>query len=126
MDALQAGRSYIKHIPGACTAEMREGDRFQATTNFARLAEINASLICVPTPLGEMREPDLSYLVGTGEGFTPHLKKGQLVVLKNTTYPGTTRDVLCPVLEKSCLVAGKDFLVAFSPEREDPGKVTNR
>jgi len=121
VDALQAGRSYIKHIPPERIAEMREGDRFRATTDFAHLAGVDAILICVPTPLTEMREPDLSYLVGTGEGIAPHLKKGQLVVLESTTYPGTTRDVLCPILETSGLVAGKDFLVAFSPEREDPG-----
>jgi len=121
VEALEAGRSYIKHIPAERIGEMRQEDRFQATTDFARLAEVDAILICVPTPLTEMREPDLSYLVGTGEAIAPHLKRDQLVVLESTTYPGTTRDVLCPILERSGLSAGNDFLLAFSPEREDPG-----
>ncbi|MBL7140658.1 MAG: nucleotide sugar dehydrogenase [Planctomycetes bacterium] len=120
-EALTAGRSYIKHIPSEGIAEMRQGDRFAATTDFARLAETDAILICVPTPLTPSREPDLSYLVNTGEQLQPHLKKGQLVVLESTTYPGTTRDVLRPILERGDLVAGRDFHLAFSPEREDPG-----
>ncbi|MFO8013705.1 MAG: nucleotide sugar dehydrogenase [Phycisphaerae bacterium] len=121
VDALQAGRSYIKHIPSERIGEMREGDRFAATTDFARLGEADAILICVPTPLTETREPDLAYLERTGEQMQPHLRPGQLVVLESTTYPGTTRDVLRPILERGGLVAGKDFLLAFSPEREDPG-----
>ena len=121
VEALQAGRSYIKHIPSERIGEMREGDRFAATTDFARLGEADAVLICVPTPLTETREPDLTYLERTGEQMHPHLRAGQLVVLESTTYPGTTRDVLRPILENGGLVAGKDFLLAFSPEREDPG-----
>jgi UDP-N-acetyl-D-glucosamine dehydrogenase len=121
VEALEAGRSYIKHIPSERIAEMRKGDRFAATTDFARLGEVDAVLICVPTPLTPMREPDLSYLVGTGEQMEPHMKKGQLVVLESTTYPATTRDVLRPILERGGLKAGTDFHLAFSPEREDPG-----
>ncbi len=121
VEALQAGRSYIKHIPSERVGEMREGDRFAATTDFARLGEADAVLICVPTPLTETREPDLTYLQRTGDQMQPHLRAGQLVVLESTTYPGTTRDVLRPILQRGGLVAGKDFLLAFSPEREDPG-----
>jgi len=120
-EALTAGRSYIKHIPSERIAEMRAEDRFAATTDFARLGETHAILICVPTPLTPSREPDLSYLVSTGEQMQPHLANGQLVVLESTTYPGTTRDVLRPILERGGLVAGRDFYLAFSPEREDPG-----
>ena len=121
VEALQAGRSYIKHIPSDRIGEMRTGDRFAATTDFARLGEADAVLICVPTPLTETREPDLTYLERTGEQMQPHLRPGQLIVLESTTYPGTTRDVLRPILERGGLEAGKDFLLAFSPEREDPG-----
>jgi len=119
--ALGAGRSYIKHIPSETIAGMRKGDRFTATDDFARLKEVDAILICVPTPLTKQREPDMSYIGGTGESIAPHLKAGQLVVLESTTYPGTTRDVLRPILERGGLKAGTDFYLAFSPEREDPG-----
>jgi UDP-N-acetyl-D-glucosamine dehydrogenase len=119
--ALTAGRSYIKHIPSSGIRRMRQGDRFAATTDFARLRKVDAILICVPTPLTRQREPDLSYVTGTGEAIAPNLRRGQLVVLESTTYPGTTREDLIPILETSGLAAGKDFLVAFSPEREDPG-----
>jgi len=119
--ALGAGRSYIKHIPSETIAGMRKGDRFTATADFARLKEVDAILICVPTPLTKQREPDMTYIVNTGEAIAPHLKAGQLVVLESTTYPGTTRDVLRPILERGGLKAGTDFYLAFSPEREDPG-----
>ncbi|MBE3071019.1 MAG: nucleotide sugar dehydrogenase [Acidobacteria bacterium] len=119
--ALMAGRSYIKHIPSRVVREMRKGDRFTATADFRRLRKVDAIIICVPTPLTKEREPDLSYVTGTGEAIAPHLRRGHLVVLESTTYPGTTRDELIPILETSGLVAGKDFHVAFSPEREDPG-----
>jgi len=121
VEALGAGRSYIKHIPSDVIAGMRQADRFTATTDFARLKEVDAILICVPTPLTKQREPDMTYIVGTGEAIAPHLRKGQLVVLESTTYPGTTRDVLRPILERGGLKAGTDFYLAFSPEREDPG-----
>jgi len=119
--ALPAGRSYIKHIPASTIAAMRRGNRFTATTDFARLRQVDAILICVPTPLTKQREPDMSYIVQTGEAIMPHLRRGHLVVLESTTYPGTTRDVLRPILERSGLRTGTDFHLAFSPEREDPG-----
>jgi len=121
VEAFHSGRSYIKHIPAERIAEMRKDDRFAATTDFVRLEKVDAILICVPTPLTEMREPDLSFLEATGEQMQSHLRKGQLVVLESTIYPGTTRDVLRPILEAGGLVVGEDFLLAFSPEREDPG-----
>ncbi len=121
IEALETGRSYIKHIPASAIAEMRQDGRFSATTDFSRLSEIDTILICVPTPLTKQREPDMTFIERTGETLARHLKAGQLVILESTTYPGTTRDVLRPILETSGLVAGKDFFLAFSPEREDPG-----
>jgi len=121
VEALTAGRSYIKHIPAQQIAEMRRHDRFVATTDYSRLAETDAILICVPTPLTKSREPNMDYVSSTAEAIAPHLKKGQLVVLESTTYPGTTRDLVRPLLETSGLAAGADFYLAFSPEREDPG-----
>jgi UDP-N-acetyl-D-glucosamine dehydrogenase len=121
-EALKAGRSYIRHIPPAKIASMVESGRFDATTDFKRIAEVDAILICVPTPLTKTMDPDLSYIVGTAEEIGPYLRKGQLVVLESTTYPGTTTDLMQPILEKeSGLKAQKDFYVAYSPEREDPG-----
>jgi len=117
---LNAGRSYIKHVDADKVKAMRAAG-FAATVDFARLEEADAIIICVPTPLTRQREPDMSYIVKTGESITPHLRRGQLVVLESTTYPGTTVEVLQPILEKSGLKAGTDFLLAFSPEREDPG-----
>ncbi len=119
--ALREGRSYIGHIPARRVAELVGSGRFDATTDPARFAEADAIVICVPTPLTEAREPDLSYVTGTGEGIRPHLRRGQLVVLESTTYPGTTTELLQPLLERSGLRAGRDFFLAYSPEREDPG-----
>jgi UDP-N-acetyl-D-glucosamine dehydrogenase len=119
--ALMAGRSYIKHIPAASVARMRKGDRFVVTTDFRRLRRVDAIIICVPTPLTREREPDMSFIVDTAKAIAPNLRRGQLVVLESTTYPGTTRDVVIPILDAGGLVAGKDYGVAFSPEREDPG-----
>jgi UDP-N-acetyl-D-glucosamine dehydrogenase len=116
-----AGRSYIKHIPAEQIAEMRRDDRFVAVTDYSCLAEVDAILICVPTPLTKSREPNMGYVSATAEAIAGHLKKGQLVVLESTTYPGTTRDLVRPILERSGLAAGADFHLAFSPEREDPG-----
>ncbi len=122
VDACNAGRSYIKHIPAAAIAEQVKERRFSASTDFSRLKEIEAVIICVPTPLSKNREPDISYIIQTGEMIAPHLKKGVLVVLESTTYPGTTDEDLREVLEQgSGLKAGADFHLAFSPEREDPG-----
>jgi UDP-N-acetyl-D-glucosamine dehydrogenase len=119
--ALMAGKSYIKHITAASVRQMRKGDHFMATNDFSRLRKVDAIIICVPTPLTKEREPDMSYIVGTSEAIQPNLRRGQLVVLESTTYPGTTQEVMIPILGRSGLVAGKDYYVAFSPEREDPG-----
>lgn len=121
VDSLQAGKSYIKHIPSSWLQEWMAGGKFDVTSDMARLSEADALLICVPTPLGECREPDLSYVESTTESIAAALRPGQLVILESTTYPGTTRDVMLPILERSGLHAGQDFFLAYSPEREDPG-----
>jgi UDP-N-acetyl-D-glucosamine dehydrogenase len=122
VEALNAGRSYIKHIQSANIAAARQGGAFFATTDFAAVAEAEAVIICVPTPLNKYREPDLVYVLATGRSIAPHLKIGSTVVLESTTYPGTTDGELREVLEKSSgMKAGRDFHLAFSPEREDPG-----
>jgi UDP-N-acetyl-D-glucosamine dehydrogenase len=122
VDALQKGRSYIKHIDSEAVAEAVQAGAFSAATDFGRIREVDAVIICVPTPLNKNREPDISYIIDTGNSIAPHLRKGMLVVLESTTYPGTTDEDLRKVLEKgSGLEAGRDFHLAFSPEREDPG-----
>ena len=121
VELLNRGESYIKHIEPAAIAEMIRAGRFAASTDFSRIKEIEAVIICVPTPLNKNREPDISYIISTGQTIAPHLQKGTLVVLESTTYPGTTDGDLLPVLEQgSGLKAGVDFHLAFSPEREDP------
>jgi UDP-N-acetyl-D-glucosamine dehydrogenase len=124
VEHLRGGRSYIGHIASERVAHLRDTGRFEATTDFDCLADADAILICVPTPLGGHREPDLSAVVNTGREIARRLRPGQLIVLESTTYPGTTRDVLRPVLESGGLAAGRDFFLAFSPEREDPGNPT--
>lgn len=120
--AINAGEAAIKHIPMEMIVEGVAKGTFIATTDMSRLGEADALLIAVPTPLSKYREPDLSYVVKTTELIGKHLRKGQIVVLESTTYPGTTDEVMRPILEKaSGLVSGKDFFLAFSPEREDPG-----
>jgi UDP-N-acetyl-D-glucosamine dehydrogenase len=138
VEMIGKGESYIRHIPpSAIAAQASRG--FRATTDFAKLRQMDAILICVPTPLDLHREPDLSFVRNTAEALAPHLRRGQLVVLESTTYPGTTEEVLLPILEKSGLKCpvlpytsdasgirgleepAGDFLVGFSPEREDPG-----
>ena len=120
-DQLSSGNSYIKHIPSSTIREINELGRFAATSDFSRLTEADAVLICVPTPLTAHLEPDLSYVASTTEVIAKHLRPGQLVVLESTTYPGTTRELLRPILERGGLKCGVDFFLAFSPEREDPG-----
>lgn len=120
--SLLAGRSYIEHIPSSTVADMVRSKRFSATLDFKRLGEPDCILICVPTPLTKMREPDMTYVRATAEAISERLRKNQLVVLESTTYPGTTKEVMLPILEKSGLKVGKDFFLAFSPEREDPGR----
>ncbi len=122
VDKLNAGESYIKQIPAERISPYVKNGLLTATTDYDRLNEVDAIAICVPTPLDAHRQPDVSYIVETGQQIAKRLKPGQLVILESTTYPGTTRDVLAPLLEEgSGLKAGKDFFVAFSPEREDPG-----
>jgi UDP-N-acetyl-D-glucosamine dehydrogenase len=122
VDALNQGRSYIKHIPSESVAEIVKSGSFSATSDFSRIREVSAIIICVPTPLNKNREPDISYIIETGKSIGHYLEKGTLVVLESTTYPGTTDEDLREVLEiGSGLEAGRDFHLAFSPEREDPG-----
>jgi UDP-N-acetyl-D-glucosamine dehydrogenase len=130
VEKLNAGQSYIQHIPANLIAEHVKDSRFRATTDFKGLREMDAVLICVPTPLDERREPDLSYVVETSKSIAPHLQRDQLIVLESTTYPGTTEELVLPILEQSGLVCPvsreakdlpTDFYLAFSPEREDPG-----
>ena len=123
-DALNRGESYIHHIPSANIRSILDKNLLEATTDFSRAREADALLICVPTPLTAHQEPDLSYIESTGLSIAPHLRPGQLIVLESTTYPGTTEEVLQPVLESGGAVCGKDFLLAYSPEREDPGNAT--
>jgi UDP-N-acetyl-D-glucosamine dehydrogenase len=118
---LNAGGSYIRHIAADSIAALRGSGRFEATGDFSRLAEVDAILLCVPTPLTRQREPDLTYVVGTTQSIAPHLRPGQLVVLESTTYPGTTREVMRPILEQGGMRSDRDFFLAYSPEREDPG-----
>ncbi len=122
VDAIHAGTSYIHHIPSESIHAQVQTGRLQASTDFSRVSECDAVIICVPTPLSKNREPDISYIIATGKSIAPHLQKGTLVVLESTTYPGTTDEDLRTVLEAgSGLTAGEDFHLAFSPEREDPG-----
>ena len=119
--ALRSGRSYIGHIDGQWVAEGVKAGRFRPTTDMRQLAEPDAILICVPTPLTASRDPDLQFVESTAHQISQRLRPGQLVVLESTTYPGTTRDVVHPILASSGLELGRDFFLAYSPEREDPG-----
>ncbi len=132
VDKLNAGQTYIQHIPAEKIAQFVKAKRFAATTDFARVRDVDAVLICVPTPLDDRREPDLTYVENTAHYISPHLQRGQLIVLESTTYPGTTEELVLPILEQSglkCPIAAgpeseniaTDFFLAYSPEREDPG-----
>ncbi|MFZ0635049.1 MAG: nucleotide sugar dehydrogenase [Candidatus Acidiferrales bacterium] len=132
IEKLNAGQSYIQHIPAAKIAEHVKDGRFRATTDFTKLRDMDAVLICVPTPLDERREPDLSYVEKTALSIAPNLQRGQLIVLESTTYPGTTEELVLPILARGglkCPIArgpeaeniATDYFLAFSPEREDPG-----
>jgi UDP-N-acetyl-D-glucosamine dehydrogenase len=119
---LHNGVPYIKHLGSEMMEVLSKSDRCYATTDFSRLDETDAILLCVPTPLDHHREPDMSYVEQTTETVSKYLRKGQLVILESTTWPGTTEELMIPILEKnSGLKAGEDFYVAYSPEREDPG-----
>ncbi len=118
---LLKGASYIDHIPAAKIAEAVEAKLLTATSDFARISQVDAIIICVPTPLGEHHEPDLGYVCRTIEAVAPHLRAGQIVSLESTTYPGTTEEILQPRIEERGLVVGEDVFLVYSPEREDPG-----
>ena len=122
VDSLMQGRSYIKHIPAERIQKAQKTGRMEATADYSGARKCDAILICVPTPLNKNREPDLSFIVSTCEAIVPHLRRGQVIVLESTTYPGTTEEVMIPILEQTGLKVDKDFYVAFSPEREDPNR----
>lgn len=119
---LNAGENYLKHLGVDFVSEMSSSDRFEATEDFGRLGEPDAVMICVPTPLGPHQEPDLSFVERSADDVAKTLRAGQLIVLESTTYPGTTREVMLPRLEAGGLKCGKDYYLAYSPEREDPGR----
>ena len=121
VEALGAGRSYIKHLDGRRLTEALVAGRLGSSADFRRLGEPDVLVICVPTPLTPQREPDMSYVINTVQQIRARLRPGQLVVLESTTYPGTTDELVRGILEESGLHCGKDFFLAFSPEREDPG-----
>ncbi len=120
IDAIHAGKTYIKHIPDAAVAKGRD-QGITATTDFSRAGEVDALILCVPTPLNQYREPDLSFVINTTESLMPYLRPGQLFALESTTYPGTTDEELKPRIEAQGLKVGEDVFLVFSPEREDPG-----
>ncbi len=121
INTIEKNQSYIKHIGDDAIKEMRADGLFNVTTDFAKIADVDVIIICVPTPLSKHREPDLGPVLNTGRSIAPHLQKGQLVVLESSTYPGTTDSELAGVLEQSGLKKDEDFYLAYSPEREDPG-----
>jgi UDP-N-acetyl-D-glucosamine dehydrogenase len=120
-EALLAGRSYIKHIPGEHVAEALAAGKLEATTDFSVIAGLDAIILCVPTPLDEHFEPDLSYVTDTVDAVVPHLKAGQVLSLESTTYPGTTDEEVVTRVEKAGFKVGTEIHVVYSPEREDPG-----
>ena len=123
---LNAGKTYIKHVSNKSISDVQS--RFEASTDFSRAGEADALILCVPTPLGGHREPDLSYVLDTAEALLPHLRKEQVISLESTTYPGTTEEELLPIIESNGLKVGRDLALVYSPEREDPGnpKYTTR
>ncbi len=118
---LAAGKSYIKHFPDERIRDLNATGLLAVTDDFSRLGEADSIIICVPTPLTDHREPDMTYIVATAEAIAPYLRPGHLVTLESTTYPGTTDEVLLPILSRGGLSCGTDFFLAYSPEREDPG-----
>ncbi len=122
VDSLKQGLSYIPDVPSAEVAALAQANRLLATTHYDALREIDVVFICVPTPFDSMKAPDLTFVRQAAQGIAPRLHSGQLVVLQSTTYPGTTEEVVQPILEETGLKAGRDFFLAFSPERIDPGR----
>jgi len=123
VEKLNKGKSYLKHIPSS-SIDVAVNNGFSATSDWERISDCDAILICVPTPLGSHKEPDLQYIQGTMDSIKPHLRVGQLLILESTSYPGTTEEELVPVAEGRGFTVGEDFFVGFSPEREDPGNTT--
>ena len=122
INALKKGENYLAHLGGEMTQGLLRGARFDATTDFSRMGEADVLISCVPTPLGKHLEPDLTYVERTADDIAKTLRSGQLVVLESTTYPRTTREIMLPRFEKKGLKCGQDFYLAYSPEREDPGR----
>src|SRR6266545_2650744 len=122
IDALTRGENYLKHLGPQLVKNLLTTKRFSATTDHSRLGEPDVIISCVPTPLGAHLEPDLSYVQSTSDQIARTLRPGQLIVLESTTYPRTTRDIMLPRFEARGLKCGQDFYLAFSPEREDPGR----
>ena len=118
---INAGRSYIVDVPDENVQKCVEDGTLSATTDFSRLADCDAIVICVPTPLRKTKDPDMSYIIAAGEEIQKYMRRGQLVILESTTYPGTTDEVLLPMFEEKGFKLDEDFLLAFSPERVDPG-----
>jgi UDP-N-acetyl-D-glucosamine dehydrogenase len=121
IDSLVKGKSYISHISNQYIFDAVSSGQFIPTVDFSKISGVDAVVICVPTPLDSNQEPDLSYIISTGNLIVPHIKPNQLIVLESTTYPGTSTEILKPILEKNGLKSGKNFFLAYSPEREDPG-----
>lgn len=121
VEAINNGRSYIRHLGSEAVGEMVDCKKLEATDDFSHLAETDCILICVPTPLDDNLDPDLSFLLNTTDTVARYLRRGQLIVLESTTYPGTTEEMMLPPLSAAGMEVGKDFFLAFSPEREDPG-----
>jgi UDP-N-acetyl-D-glucosamine dehydrogenase len=124
VDRLNRGESHIKDVPSSTIDELARAERLAATTDMTRLAEADIISICVPTPLSKTRDPDISYVQAATDAVAANLRRGQLIILESTTYPGTTREIILPQLEATGLKAGEDFFLAFSPERIDPGNPT--
>jgi len=118
---INAGKQVMKHIPASSMKEFVNKNKGSSTNEFSKIRNMDCLIICVPTPLDKHKQPDMSYIKSASEEIGKNLKRGQLIVLESTTYPGTTREIVKPILEKSKLKAGKDFFLAYSPEREDPG-----
>ena len=121
VDGLNGGKSHIKDVPDKDVAELRANQRFESTTDKSRLKEADAISICVPTPLSKYKDPDVSFIVAATDAVKASLRRGQVIILESTTYPGTTREIMLPALESTGLKVGVDFFLAFSPERVDPG-----
>jgi UDP-N-acetyl-D-glucosamine dehydrogenase len=121
VELLNAGGSYLSHISADSIAALRRSGHLAATADFSRLGDVDAIILCLPTPLTRHREPDLSFIVSTAQEVAARLRRGQLIVLESTSYPGTTREIMQPILERSGLCSGRDFFLAYSPERADPG-----